>query len=101
MLYCLAREQGTDIHQFIGREPSGLKFNAFSLNEEKKPHNPFVSTGGLVCASQIQPKNSSSKRFTNIYQFIQKMAGCPTTLDSNEDSSQISYSQCTYLSEKG
>ncbi|KAF0975195.1 hypothetical protein FDP41_005948 [Naegleria fowleri] len=100
MLYCLAREQGTDIHQFIGREPSGLKFNAFSLNEEKKPHNPFVSTGGLVCASQIQPKNSSSKRFTNIYQFIQKMAGCPTTLDSNEDSSQISYSQCTYLSEK-
>jgi len=28
------------------------------------------------------------------------MAGCQTTTDSNDDASQITYSQCTYLSEK-
>ncbi|KAL9642823.1 hypothetical protein ABK040_009898 [Willaertia magna] len=102
LMYCLACEQlGSEhIHEFIGREPSGSAYNAFILNEDNKPHNPFMSTGGLVCASLLTPKNNSSKRFTNVYQFIQRLAGCPITGDSNDDNSQISYSQCTYLSEK-
>lgn len=38
----------------IGHEPSGDKFDAFTLNEGRIPHNPFVKAGGIISAGLIK-----------------------------------------------
>ncbi|KAK1343267.1 hypothetical protein QTO34_016045 [Cnephaeus nilssonii] len=46
---------GTDyVHKFGGKEPSGLRYNKLSLNEERIPHNLMVNTGAIVISSLIK-----------------------------------------------
>jgi glutaminase len=47
LMYCLGCEElgVEEVHQYIGCEPSGARFNAFALTEDQKPFNPFVNTG--------------------------------------------------------
>uniref|UniRef100_G3NQV2 glutaminase n=1 Tax=Gasterosteus aculeatus aculeatus TaxID=481459 RepID=G3NQV2_GASAC len=68
--YAIAvHEAGTEqVHRYVGMEPSGLKFNMLSLDDEDKPHNPMVNAGAIVISSLIKVKRL-------VMEFVKKMAG--------------------------
>eukprot|EP01084_Bolivina_argentea_P227687 384565_1 len=53
--YCIALEQhGSDIvHTYVGKEPSGVEFNAITLDRNKLPHNPCTNAGAIMTCSLI------------------------------------------------
>uniref|UniRef100_A0A3B4AUP7 glutaminase n=1 Tax=Periophthalmus magnuspinnatus TaxID=409849 RepID=A0A3B4AUP7_9GOBI len=67
--YAIAvHDHGTEyVHRFIGKEPSGLRFNKLFLNEDDKPHNPMVNAGAIVCTSLIKVMNFMNKLAGNEY----------------------------------
>ncbi|XP_061582774.1 glutaminase 2b [Cololabis saira] len=69
-------EAGTEkIHSYVGMEPSGLKFNVLSLDDEDKPHNPMVNAGAIVISSLIKPRAKKAEKFDYVMEFAKKMAG--------------------------
>ncbi|XP_067880909.1 glutaminase liver isoform, mitochondrial-like [Heterodontus francisci] len=78
------------VHQYVGKEPSGLRFNKVFLNEEDKPHNPMVNAGAIVVTSLIKPGANKAEKFDCVMQFLNKMAG-------NE---YVGFSNATFQSEK-
>ncbi|XP_062842949.1 glutaminase 2b isoform X2 [Trichomycterus rosablanca] len=82
---------GTEhVHSFVGKEPSGLKFNKLSLDEDDKPHNPMVNAGAIVLSSLIQPGANKAEKFDYVMDFVKKMAG----------GEYVGFSNATFQSEK-
>ncbi|XP_031439401.1 glutaminase kidney isoform, mitochondrial isoform X4 [Clupea harengus] len=117
--YAIAvHDHGTEyVHRFIGKEPSGLRFNKLFLDEDvqhrcvpqtvnigpvhhipgvtpplytDKPHNPMVNAGAIVCTSLIKQGAGNAEKFDYVMNFLQKMAG-------NE---YVGFSNATFQSER-
>ncbi|XP_053311652.1 glutaminase liver isoform, mitochondrial [Spea bombifrons] len=90
--YAIAvNDLGTDyVHQHMGTEPSGHRFNKLSLNHQGKPHNPMVNAGAIVVCSLVKPGSNKAEKFDYIMQLLKKMSG-------NE---HIGFSNATFQSEK-
>ncbi|XP_036389763.1 glutaminase kidney isoform, mitochondrial-like [Megalops cyprinoides] len=106
--YALAvHEAGTErVHRYVGKEPSGLRFNQLSLNEEDKPHNPLVNAGAIVTSSLIKPGSNKAEKFDYMMDFLKGMAGreyvgfSNTTFQSEKETGDRNYAIGYYLKEK-
>uniref|UniRef100_A0A8C9ZAI3 glutaminase n=1 Tax=Sander lucioperca TaxID=283035 RepID=A0A8C9ZAI3_SANLU len=81
------------VHQFVGKEPSGFKFNKLSLNDEDKPHNPMVNAGAIVLSSLIKPHSNKAERFDHYL-----LSSC--SFQSERDTGDRNYAIGYYLKEK-
>uniref|UniRef100_A0A7N8XBB5 glutaminase n=1 Tax=Mastacembelus armatus TaxID=205130 RepID=A0A7N8XBB5_9TELE len=94
------------VHQFVGKEPSGFKFNKLSLNEDDKPHNPMVNAGAIVISSLIKPHSNKAERFDYVMGFLKSMAGMEyvgfsnATFQSERETGDRNYAIGYYLKEK-
>lgn len=80
---------GEKVHEHIGFEPSGASFNAFTLDDTNKPHNPMINAGAITTCSLIKPELSASKRFTYVTDCFSDYAG----------GTKIGFDNATFLSE--
>ncbi|XP_051702340.1 glutaminase liver isoform, mitochondrial isoform X1 [Oryctolagus cuniculus] len=98
---------GTDyVHRFVGKEPSGLRYNTLSLNEEGIPHNPMVNAGAIVVSSLIKMDCNKAEKFDFVLQYLNKMAGneymgfSNATFQSEKETGDRNYAIGYYLKEK-
>ena len=93
--YCIAYEQNGDlVHKYVGKDPSGVIFNAITLDDKGRPHNPCVNAGAIMTASLInmnEERDSSyqSDRFQYICDIYKKLMN-----------NKIRFNNSIYLSEK-
>ncbi|XP_061579828.1 glutaminase kidney isoform, mitochondrial isoform X2 [Cololabis saira] len=94
------------VHSFIGKEPSGLRFNKLFLDEDDKPHNPMVNAGAIVCTSLIKQGASNAEKFDYVMTFLKNMAGneyvgfSNATFQSERESGDRNFAIGYYLKEK-
>ncbi|MSP62936.1 MAG: glutaminase A [Myxococcales bacterium] len=90
--YCLALEEHgqTEVHTYLGREPSGRGFNELSLNNDHKPHNPMINSGAIVTCSLLKPGLPIADRFDYVMGMWKNLAG----------GVKAGFSNSTYLSER-
>lgn len=93
LLYALALEGNDEqtVHRHIGREPSGVSFNALSLNAQGLPHNPMINAGAIMSCSLIKPGSGTADRFEHFTTRVQAMAG---------EHHRIGFENSVYQSEK-
>nr|XP_020475853.1 glutaminase kidney isoform, mitochondrial-like isoform X2 [Monopterus albus] len=100
-------DYGTEyVHSFIGKEPSGLRFNKLFLDEDDKPHNPMVNAGAIVCTSLIKQGAGNAEKFDYVMNFLKQMAGneyvgfSNATFQSERESGDRNFAIGYYLKEK-
>ncbi|XP_036600112.1 glutaminase kidney isoform, mitochondrial isoform X1 [Trichosurus vulpecula] len=106
--YAIAvNDLGTEyVHRYVGKEPSGLRFNKLFLNEDDRPHNPMVNAGAIVVTSLIKQGANNAEKFDYVMQFLNKMAGneyvgfSNATFQSERESGDRNFAIGYYLKEK-
>ena len=90
--YCLSSEEhGMEkIHSHVGREPSGIAYNALKLNANGLPHNPLINSGAIMICSLIKNHMTAAARFEYIISMWKKLAG----------GNSVGYSKGVYQSER-
>jgi glutaminase len=75
--YAIALENhGPDkVHQHVGHEPSGVSFNAITLNPKGLPHNPLINAGAIMVCSLIKQDMAESERFSYVTNFWSRLSG--------------------------
>ena len=63
------------VHKFIGKEPSGCKFNSIALDPRNKPHNPLINSGAIMACALYHPELDPADRFEMMHQQYKQLAG--------------------------
>uniref|UniRef100_A0A8C5BYJ6 glutaminase n=1 Tax=Gadus morhua TaxID=8049 RepID=A0A8C5BYJ6_GADMO len=90
------------VHRYVDKEPSGLKFNKLSLNDEDKPHNPMVNAGAIVVSSLIKVQSNTC----TVMEYLKRTAGgefvgfSNATFQSEKETGDRNYAIGYYLKEK-
>lgn len=73
--YCLAQAEHGEalVHRFIGKEPSGHRFNVLRLNKNNLPHNPFINAGAIMACSLIRRDLTPADRFDFVMSTWEKL----------------------------
>jgi len=84
------------VHDAIGKEPSGVKFNQMVLKDRDQkpsiPHNPMINAGAIMAVSMVYPKIESRKeRLEKVLNIWKRLSGGNTA--------PIGYDEETYVSE--
>eukprot|EP00762_Andalucia_godoyi_P007110 ANDGO_01857.mRNA.1 Putative glutaminase 3 len=89
--YCIALEElgQSEVHKYVGREPSGRNFNELVLNKDNLPHNPYINSGAIMTTSLIRNQSRLPDRITHVLSTWSCLAG----------DSRIGFDNATYLSE--
>lgn len=93
--YLMALEEygSTELHDRVWFEPSGQAFNDLALRKflggRRRPHNPMINAGAIMCCAHIRPGLPNSKRFSNVMRVYEKLCGTP-----------VSFNNAVFLSEK-
>eukprot|EP00730_Choanoeca_flexa_P013512 TRINITY_DN5403_c0_g1_i2.p1 TRINITY_DN5403_c0_g1~~TRINITY_DN5403_c0_g1_i2.p1 ORF type:complete len:423 (+),score=69.28 TRINITY_DN5403_c0_g1_i2:109-1377(+) len=93
LLYNIAIQEVGDkaVHDHIGHEPSGQRFNSFTLDEDDKPHNPFNNAGAIMSSALIRSSIPSQvEAFKTIKGFAERASGL---------AAPVSFDNSVYLSE--
>ncbi|XP_053155465.1 glutaminase liver isoform, mitochondrial isoform X1 [Hemicordylus capensis] len=100
-------ELGTErVHKYVGKEPSGLRYDKLSLNEEGIPHNPMVNAGAIIISSLIKMGRKKAEKFDYVLDYLKKMAGheyvgfSNTTFQSEKETGDRNYAIGYYLKDK-
>lgn len=90
--YALALEQLGEaiVHKHVGKEPSGVSFNALTLNSEGLPHNPLINAGAIMCSALIERDMAPAAKFDLILDIWKGLDGITSPTFNNS----------VYLSEK-
>jgi glutaminase len=90
--YCIGcDDHGPEhVHKYVGFEPSGVSFNAFTLDDNNKPHNPMINAGAIAVCSLLKSEMSASKRFMYATERYSDFAG----------GAKIGFDNSVFLSEK-
>lgn len=81
----------TDVHTYVGREPSGQAFNELLLNKKGVPHNPLINSGAIMTTSLLFPGKHLSERYEALIEIWTRLSG---------GIYKIGFSNSVYLSEK-
>ncbi|XP_065344178.1 glutaminase liver isoform, mitochondrial-like isoform X1 [Cloeon dipterum] len=96
LTYAIALDQlGADlVHKYIGQEPSGRNFNELVLDYNKKPHNPMINAGAILCCSLlktlIRHEMTLAEKFDFTMNYFKRLAGGET----------IGFNNAVFLSER-
>ena len=93
LMYATAVEdRGLDaVHRTVGYAPSGLSFNEVSLNDARKPHNPYINSGAIATGSLIGPGMDAATKFLHYTRRVARLAGVD----------RVAFSHAPYLCEHG
>ena len=86
------------VHDAVGKEPSGVKFNQMVLKDRPGttaiPHNPMINAGAIMSVSMVYPElKSREKRLKAVMDIWKRLSG--------GENAPIGYEEETYVSESG
>ncbi|XP_065897800.1 putative glutaminase 2 [Dysidea avara] len=94
-----------NLHKFVGKEPSGLKFNEIALDSEGRPHNPLINSGSLLLCALHAPSSSSADRINQMLKIYKRLCGGETLsvsmpiYSSEKDHADRNYALAYFLKE--